>query len=196
MRHKEGTLSYPLFALGGIRGWYQIKKQIAYVPQELPAWYGNLKDNLHYSAATHSVFREKNEQEVNYILHRLGLISFLDSKWSELSGGYKLRFSLAKALVWKPKILILDEPLANLDKRAQLVFLNNIKDFSSRYNLCVILSSQHIEEVELIADKLMYLKNGKNHFFMEKNTHLRKTGERMFLKFMHLFHWRSSSKIL
>ena len=86
-----------------------------------------LRSNLHYEAAIHGVGRADNEREVDFIVERLGFRGELDKEWHELSGGFRLRFALARALVWKPKLLILDEPLANLDFITQQIVLNDLR---------------------------------------------------------------------
>jgi ABC-type multidrug transport system ATPase subunit len=142
--------------------WVRVKEQIGYVPQELPHWYGALEDNLQYEAALHGIRGEDNLREVKFIVERLRLADHLGKRWSELSGGFKLRFSLAKALVWKPKLLLIDEPLANLDFKAQLVILQDLRDMADglRYPMSVMISSQHLHEVEAVADNILFLKAG------------------------------------
>lgn len=139
-----------------------IKQQIAYIPQELPKWSGLLIDNLHFSAAIHGITGEDNEFEVNFIISRLGLDKYRNSTWSEISGGFKMRFALAKALLWNPKILVLDEPLANLDVNTQMLFLEDLRDFadSTENRKSIILSSQHLHEVESITDNIIFIRNG------------------------------------
>lgn len=166
LRNDEGTLEYPHIYqrtdLGTNIDWVSVKEQMAYVQQELPRWYGSLRDNLHYEAALHGLKGDDNEREVAHILERLGLTGHADKRWSQLSGGFKLRFALAKALVWKPTLLILDEPLANLDFKAQQIVLRDLRDLakSFKYPLAVLISSQHLHEVEAISDSIVFLREG------------------------------------
>jgi ABC-2 type transport system ATP-binding protein len=97
-----------------------------------------------------------------YII-RFGLWKFRHHAWSELSSGYKMRFELARTFLRKPKLLLLDEPLANLDVLAQQMVLEDLKNMSQSLShpLGIVLSSQQLFEVEKIADKLIFLKNGK-----------------------------------
>jgi len=90
----------------------------------------------------------------------------LEKRWKELSGGFKLRFALACALVWKPKLLIIDEPLANLDFKAQQVVLRDLRNLaeSLRYPMSVLISSQHLHEVEAVSDQIVFLDKGKVEF--------------------------------
>ncbi len=147
--------------------WQEIKKHIAYIPQELPKWHGSIQENLHYEATTHGLNPQENQKAVDYILHRLGLKEYAHRSWSALSGGYKLRFALAKALVWRPRLLVIDEPLANLDVKAQATVLNDLKNLSQslKYPLAILISSQHLHEIERVADSILFLKAGKTVFY-------------------------------
>jgi ABC-2 type transport system ATP-binding protein len=168
LKPSAGQVRFP--ALQGTAGaprWSKIRERVAYVPQVLPAWYGSLKSNLHYEAAIHGVFGTANMEAVDYIIERLGLRQELHRNWAELSGGYQLRFALARALVRKPRLLILDEPLANLDPFAQQVVLSDLRQLadSVRHPLAVLVSSQHLHEIEEVSDKLLLLAGGRMKFF-------------------------------
>ncbi|MBK7873546.1 MAG: ABC transporter ATP-binding protein [Saprospiraceae bacterium] len=157
-----GGLYYPLFQRGKRLNWILLKQKIAYVPQELSKWHGSLLDNLKYEAAMHGIKGETNRKAVNYIVQRLGLSPYLDNSWQQLSGGYKLRFVLAKALVRKPQLLILDEPLANLDIKTQITVLTDLQNLakSLRDPMAIIVSSQHLHEIEAVADQMLFMHEG------------------------------------
>ena len=168
LRPDAGVLRFPAIQPeGGSVRWSRVRQKIAYVPQDLPPWYGSLRSNLHYEAAIHGITGDANYREVDYIVERLGLANELDKRWHELSGGYKLRFALARALVWKPKVLVLDEPLANLDFITQQVVLNDLRHLtdSLRYPLAILVSSQHVHEIEEVSDKLLLLSAGDMKYF-------------------------------
>lgn len=157
-------LAYPLFQPEKKSlDWPRLRQHIAYVPQQLPDWQGSLRDNLHQEAALHGLRGEANHAAVRYIVQRLGLQPHLAKRWKQLSGGYKLRFALAKALIWRPSLLILDEPLAFLDVRAQLTVLNDLQQLakSLQHPIAVLLSAQHVHEVELIADQMLFMRSGQ-----------------------------------
>jgi ABC-2 type transport system ATP-binding protein len=160
-----GDLRYP-----GLRvpstDWYRIKQQIGYIPQQLAPWSGLLKDNLHFTAAIQGVLGNENEDLVEFVIHRLGLSQYQDAGWGQISGGYRLRFELARALVRQPELLIIDEPLANLDINAQQIFLQDLRFLadSERHPVAILLSSQHLHELESISDNLIFIKNGEALF--------------------------------
>lgn len=162
LNHDEGVLEYT-FDGKEISEEYLIKHHIAYIPQRLESWQGTLRENLHYAATIHNIVGDENEKIVEFVIHRMGLSNFEHLGWKELSSGYKLRFELAKMLVWSPKILVLDEPLANLDINAQEWVLQDFKSMANSIKnpVSIILSSQQLHEVEHVADNIIFLRNGR-----------------------------------
>ncbi|MEM1320069.1 MAG: ABC transporter ATP-binding protein [Bacteroidota bacterium] len=168
LQHDAGKLRYPAIQpKGGRIDWVKVKAQVAYVTQELSPWYGSLKQNLQFEAAIHGIKGKDNDREVKYIIQRLGLKEERHKTWEELSGGFKLRFALAKALVWKPKLLIIDEPLANLDYKTQELILSDLRNMANslRYPMSVLISSQHLHEIQPVSDKVLFLKKGSVGFY-------------------------------
>jgi ABC-2 type transport system ATP-binding protein len=141
---------------------YSIKQHIAFIPQRIPRWYGMLKDNLHFSASLTGVTGEENKVMVDFMLERLDLTSYAHLNWSQISSGYRTRFELARILLQKPRLLILDEPLANLDINAQQTILTDLRYMAkSTHNpMGIILSSQQLHEVENVADTVLFIKEG------------------------------------
>jgi ABC-type multidrug transport system ATPase subunit len=160
---QSGVVNYPLFDPKGRKDWTDLKMRIAYVPQELTKWEGSLLENLAFEAARHGIKGEKNKEAVEYIIQRLGLALHTDKSWAELSGGYKLRFALAKALVWQPQLLILDEPLAYLDIKTQSIVLSDLRNLakSLKNPLAILISSQHLHETESVADQMWFMRDGE-----------------------------------
>ncbi len=142
---------------------YAIKNHIAFIPQRIPRWYGMLKDNLHFSASIAGVTGEKNNLMVNFMLERLNLGSYAHLTWNQISSGYRTRFEIARILLQKPRLLILDEPLANLDINAQQTILTDLIFMAKGTHnpMGIILSSQQLHEVEKVADEVIFIKQGK-----------------------------------
>jgi ABC-2 type transport system ATP-binding protein len=141
---------------------YAIKNHIAFIPQRIPRWYGLLKDNLHFSAGISGVHQNKNDLMVQFMLERLNLSKFANLTWNQISSGYRTRFEIARVLLQKPRLLILDEPLANLDINAQQTILTDLVFMAKAAHnpMCIILSSQQLHEVEKVADNVLFIKNG------------------------------------
>ncbi|MFL5763321.1 MAG: ATP-binding cassette domain-containing protein [Bacteroidia bacterium] len=161
----EGSIKYNFDGLA-TSDWQVIKKKVAFIPQRQERWYGTIQDKLSFNAAIKGYKGELNKEKVNFIIHRMGLTNFRELSWAQLSSGYKLRFEIALALVWDPAVLILDEPLANLDVQAQELLLQDLRNLadSLRNPVSIILSSQQLHEVETVADQIIFLKNGNAIF--------------------------------
>lgn len=156
----QGTIQYSAL---NRPDYYAIKNHVAFIPQRIPRWYGLLKDNLHFSAAISGVKGEQNMLMVDFMLERLNLTRFAHLTWNQISSGYRTRFELARILLQKPSLLILDEPLANLDINAQQTILTDLKYLirSAYHPMGVLLSSQQLHEVEKVADTVLFIKQGK-----------------------------------
>jgi ABC-2 type transport system ATP-binding protein len=151
---------------------YSIKHHIAFIPQRIPRWYGQLKDNLHFSAAIAGIIGERNNLMVDFMLERLNLTPYAELNWNQISSGYRTRFELARILLQRPSLLILDEPLANLDINAQQTILTDLRYMAkSIYQpMGVLLSSQQLHEVEKIADTVLFIRNGVCLFRTDETT--------------------------
>lgn len=163
----SGTASYPLLLQEGSRiDWRRVKEHIAMVPQELPPWRGNLEDTLRFEASLHGIRGEDNHRAVQFIIERLSLGNHLLKRWDQLSGGYKLRFALARAMVWKPRLLVMDEPLANLDVKAKGALLQDVRDLAKSYGhpIAVIMSSHDLHNLESICSQMVFLQDGQVRF--------------------------------
>jgi ABC-2 type transport system ATP-binding protein len=162
LSHSGGQIHYPSI-VKQFDDWRIPKEKIAYIPQRIPRWFGLLKDNLHFKATSHGILGRENETRVEQLLTTLGLEQYANHTWSEISTGYRLRFELARMMIGEPELLVLDEPIANLDINAQQKFLVDLKEFVSNSNngLSVILSSQQLHEIENFSDSIIFLKQGK-----------------------------------
>ena len=154
-----GSISYSLLAKPD---YYNVKSYVAFIPQRIPRWYGMLKDNLHFSAAIAGLHGYTNEVMVDFMLERLNLSNYASLNWNQISSGYRTRFELARILLQKPQLLILDEPLANLDIKAQQTILTDLKYMTAWTNhpMGIVLSSQQLHEVEKVADTVLMIRNG------------------------------------
>lgn len=169
IHYDKGELSFNIEA----DSQYELRTKLAYIPQRTAKWFGSVKYNLQYTASNYGIYGEMNELYVLMYMIRFGLWNFRNHNWSELSSGYKMRFELVRTLLRKPTLLLLDEPLANLDVLAQQLILEDLKNISESVSnpIGIILSSQQLFEVEKISDKVLFLKNGKpTHLSTVNNT--------------------------
>lgn len=141
---------------------YSLRSRIAYLPQRHSVWHGSLRQNLQFTAAHYGRRGKANRLFVEIIMARMGLRAFRDHSWSAISSGYKTRFELARTLLRNPAVLLLDEPLANLDLKSQQVILEDLKFLATSIArpMAVVLSSQQLYEVEKISENVLFLQQG------------------------------------
>lgn len=101
------------------------------------------------------------EKEVEELISLLGLSDHLDKKIDQLSGGQKQRVALARTLVMKPKLLLLDEPLSALDGVIKESIKDRIKTIARTYNLTTIIVTHDPEEALTLSDRVLILNEGK-----------------------------------
>lgn len=94
-------------------------------------------------------------------LKQVGAEQFAARPLSELSGGEMQRVFLAQALIGQPELLLLDEPLANLDIRREAEFIHFVKDVVQKQNITVLLIAHDINPLLPVVDRIMYIANGK-----------------------------------
>ncbi len=101
------------------------------------------------------------DQEVSELIILLDLEKHLHKKISELSGGQKQRVALARTMVMKPEVLLLDEPLSALDGVIKESIKERIKQISDQFNLTTIIVTHDPEEALTLSDKVLILSDGK-----------------------------------
>ena len=138
-----------------------IEDMITLSRQEASIFSGSLRDNLSMFSSAFS------DEELAKILHSVGLSRLLDEgldyilneNGANLSGGEKKRLSLARALIRKTPILILDEPFANIDRENMERIENAI--FGIKDRLLIIISHQISESLKENVDQILRLEGGK-----------------------------------
>ena len=145
------------------RNDFDLRTHLIYIPQRTQRWFGSLMDNLKFVLSSYGISEYENETRTLMMVARFGLWNYKHLKWNELSSGYKMRFELARTMLRQPKILLLDEPLANLDVLAQQIILEDLRSICNSVSnpIALILSSQQLYEVEKVSDEVIYLKDGK-----------------------------------
>ena len=100
-------------------------------------------------------------KRINEISNDLDIKNFFNRKTGELSSGQKNRVSLAKSLINKPEILLLDEPTASLDPDVGDFIRSYIQEYKSKNKITLLLASHNMNEVEKLCDSIIMMKKGK-----------------------------------
>ena len=100
-------------------------------------------------------------ERIDEISEDLNIKNFFDRKTGELSSGQKNRVSLAKSLINKPEVLLLDEPTASLDPDVGDFVRSYIQDYKSKNKVTILLASHNMSEVERLCDSVIMMRKGK-----------------------------------
>ena len=100
-------------------------------------------------------------EEVQELISLLGLKEHLNKRIDQLSGGQKQRVALARTLVMKPKILLLDEPLSALDGVIKESIKERIQLIAKQYHLTTIIVTHDPEEALTLSDKVLIINEGQ-----------------------------------
>ena len=144
---------------------------IGYMPQ-INALYEELTvmQHLQFFAAMYGINDRKNKiQAVQNIIRIVSLERFKNNKISNLSGGEKQRVAIARALVQKPKLLLADELVAELDYVTSREIMSLLHDVRKRLGLTTIMVHHDIDIAKNFGDKIGLLKHGMIHAEMDSN---------------------------
>ena len=118
-------------------------------------------DNIAFGLQVRKISQTIVEEQVNEYLERVQLPGFAHRYPSELSGGQEQRVSLARALITSPGVLLLDEPLSQLDAKLRVEMRSLIRELQKDLGLTTIIVTHDQEEAVSIADRIFLILDGK-----------------------------------
>jgi molybdopterin-binding protein len=145
----------------GPREKRRISREIAVVFQDPLLLGRSVWQNLEYGLRVRGVPKKRRKEKVGAMLDRLGLAHLADRNASTLSGGEARKVSLGRALVLDPRLLLLDEPLSNLDLPSRREVLGLISDMVRERGITAVYVSHDHHEVLEIADRMAVLLKGE-----------------------------------
>lgn len=119
-----------------------------------------VRENILFPLENLKVEKEEAKQRTIEMAQLVGLGEMLDRKPKELSGGQQQRVAIARALVKKPRVLLLDEPLSNLDARLRLQTREEIKRIQRETKITTVFVTHDQEEAMSISDEIVVMKDG------------------------------------
>jgi zinc/manganese transport system ATP-binding protein len=154
--------------LAGGRPLSRRNRSIGYVPQKVllePDLPLRAKDLVALGMDGHRLgipLRSKKRAEaVREMLHAVGAERFADARVGELSGGEQQRVLIAHALISRPRLLLLDEPLANLDIRSSQEIVGLLGRIATEQQIAVLLSAHEMNALLPVMDRVIYLAGGR-----------------------------------
>ena len=157
--HDQGDLF--VLGLNSKNSRREIKSRIGVVPQEdgLETDF-TVRENLNLYGRYHGVEKNTLSHRIEDLLKSTRLEEYADQFVTTLSGGFKRRLCIARALINKPSLLFLDEPTTGLDPQARIWIWNLLRELKGQMNT-VVLSTHYMEEAEQICDRIAMIDNGK-----------------------------------
>ncbi len=123
-----------------------------------------IEEDISFGARNLKLDEKEVKRRVNWALQAVDLLQFKEYSPFNLSWGQKKRAALAGLLVLKPKLLVLDEPFANLDFNAIYNHLKIIENLKREENMTILFTTHNLFFVENWAKKMLVLDNGKSIF--------------------------------
>ncbi|WP_028991332.1 ABC transporter ATP-binding protein [Thermoanaerobacter thermocopriae] len=138
----------------------EAKKHIGYLPEVPPLYLDmTVEAYLHFVGGIKGIPTKKIREDVERIIHEVGLTDVRKRLIKNLSKGYKQRVGLAQAIIGDPNVLILDEPTVGLDPKQIKEIRDIIKELGKKHT--IILSTHILPEVSMVCDRVIIINKGK-----------------------------------
>ncbi|MAG82659.1 spermidine/putrescine ABC transporter ATP-binding protein [Candidatus Poribacteria bacterium] len=138
------------------------KRNTGMVFQNYALWpHMTVAENIEYGLSLRKEDKSLRREKVFSALQTIQMEDYIDRPINKLSGGEQQRVALARALVIEPDVLLLDEPLSNMDAKLRLEMRNEIKRIHSQSNITAIYVTHDQSEALSMADRMAVMKDGK-----------------------------------
>ena len=137
------------------------KRDVGMVFQSYALWpHMSVAENVAFGLEERKVPQAEIARRVKMALDLVGLAHLAERKPSQLSGGQQQRVAVARTIVIEPKVLLLDEPLSNLDAKMRVQVRRELRDLQQRLNLTTIFVTHDQEEANAICDRIAIMNEG------------------------------------
>lgn len=137
------------------------KREIATVFQSYGLFtHKNVIDNVSYGLKLLKIDKNTRENRAKEMLEKVGLAGYEKKKIKELSGGEQQRVAIARSMVLNPKLLLLDEPLSNLDVHLRDIMRKEIKRIQKQFGVTMIIVTHDQEDAFKLADRVIVINEG------------------------------------
>jgi iron(III) transport system ATP-binding protein len=144
--------------VSGLPPW---KRDVGMVFQSYALWpHMSVRRNVAFGLEERKVPRAEIEARVTQALELVGLAALGDRRPSQLSGGQQQRVAVARTVAVQPKVLLLDEPLSNLDAKMRVQVRRELRDLQQRLGITTIFVTHDQEEANTISDRIAVMNDG------------------------------------
>ncbi len=138
------------------------RMNIGLAPQDINIdWFLTARETLDYHGGYYGMRKKERAERIDELLEDFKLTEKKDDRAMMLSGGMKRRLILARALMHRPKMLILDEPTAGVDVELRLDLWKYMKRVNKEDGTTILLTTHYIEEAEELCDNLALINHGE-----------------------------------
>lgn len=148
-------------AVAGTSDNMGLRRSMAMVFQKPVVFSMSVYDNVAYGLRLRSVPKAEIDQSVKDVLTLLDMAGREREYARHLSGGEAQRIAFARAYVLKPKLLLLDEPTANLDRNNVAIIEKAIKNVNERYGTTVVLVTHSLHQARRLAGRIAFMMDGE-----------------------------------
>lgn len=144
-----------------VKDYRAARASVGLAPQDVNLdWFLTVEDTLDYHGGYYGMPKKERQERIDELLDAFSLTDKRKTNTRMLSGGMKRRVVLARALMHRPKMLILDEPTAGVDVELRLELWRYMKKVN-KAGTTILLTTHYIEEAEELCDNIALINNGK-----------------------------------
>jgi len=150
-----------VFGYDVVKDYREARKKIGLSPQEFNVdFFGTPRKVLDYVGGYFGMLKADRKQRMEYLFDMMGLEPYADKEFRALSGGFKRRVMLARAMMHDPEFLILDEPTAGVDVELRHDLWKILTDLNKQ-GKTIFLTTHYLEEAQKLCDRIGIIFNGK-----------------------------------
>jgi ABC-2 type transport system ATP-binding protein len=150
-----------VFGHDAIDHYEQARVSVGLAPQDLNLdWFLTLEETLDYHGGYFGMPKKDRRERAKELLETFSLTAKKDDRTRTLSGGMKRRLILARALMHRPRLLILDEPTAGVDVELRLELWHYCQRINAE-GTTILLTTHYLEEAEQLCDRIAFIGDGR-----------------------------------
>jgi ABC-2 type transport system ATP-binding protein len=153
--------SIEIFGHDAIANYAEARQAVGLAPQEPNVdWFLTVEETLDYHAGYFGMPKRERRERSKELLETFSLTEKRDERTRTLSGGMKRRLILARAVMHRPQLLILDEPTAGVDVELRLELWHYVQKINQE-GTTILLTTHYLEEAEQLCDRIAFIADGQ-----------------------------------